>query len=165
LLFDFTTHRYAFEEFLVHHRHYINQLAKSKGSRTRPVDSLVALYESVYREVKNNQEHSQIVAVLRSDERLRDLEDIRDEERPRKKFSKQVRSAAFLKTAVESPVRCAICKARMRSKSMSADHINRIQDGGVGNVENLQWTHPYCNTGYKEKQNANERAAEQQPQD
>lgn len=159
LLFDFTAHRYAFEEFLVYHRHYINQLAKSKGSRTRPVDSLVALYEIVLREVKNNGEHAQIVSVLRTDERLKDLEDIRDEERPRKKFSKQVRSAAFLKSAIESPTRCPICKARMRTQSMTSDHIQRIEDGGMGNVENLQWTHPYCNSGYKERIASNERAA------
>lgn len=112
----------------------------------------------MFREVKRNGDHAHIVAVLRQDERLKDLEDIRDEDRPRKKFSKQVRSAAFLKSAIESPVRCAICKARMRTKSMTADHILRIEDGGMGNIENLQWTHPYCNSGYKERLAANEAA-------
>jgi hypothetical protein len=158
LLFDFTTHRHDFEEFLVHHRHYINQLAKSKGSRTRPVDSLVALYELVLREVKDGRSHSEIVKILQQDERLRDLEDIVDEERPRKRFSKQVRSAAYLKSAVESPLRCAVCRARMRPP-MSNDHRVRVEDGGLGSEDNLQFTHFYCNTGYKEKLHAIELAS------
>jgi hypothetical protein len=150
LLIDFTKHRREFEEFLVQHRHYINQLAKSKGSRTRPVDSLVALYELVLQDVKNGRNHSEIVETLRSDERLKDLEDLRDEQRPRKKFSKDTRSAVYLKSAVESPIRCAVCGARMRSQAISSDHIKRVEDGGMGNAENLQFTHFFCNSGYKE---------------
>jgi hypothetical protein len=149
LLIDFTDHRFEFEEFLVHHRHYINQLAKSKGSRTRPVDSFVALYEMVLREVKQKRSHAEIVSTLRADVRLRDLEDVRDEDRIRKKFSKDVRSAAYLKQAVEAPLRCAICRARMRPP-LSSDHIVRIEDGGAGSEDNLQFTHFFCNTGYKE---------------
>jgi len=154
LLIDFTDQRHEFEEFLVHHRHYINQLAKSKGSRTRPVDSLVALYEIVLREVKKGSDHSQIVKALKEDERLKDLEDIRDEDRPRKKFSKEVRSAAYLKSAVEGPIRCDICRARMRSKTISADHRIRVEDGGLGTADNLQLTHFFCNSGYKESRHS-----------
>jgi hypothetical protein len=161
LLIDFTDHRFDFEELLVHHRHFINQLAKSKGSRTRPVDSLVALYETVLREVKTGKSQSEIIAILREDPRLKDLEDIRDEDRVRRKFSKDVRSAAYLKNAIDSPQRCALCRARMDARSMSSDHIRRAEDGGMGTAENLQFTHVFCNSGYKESKHAKHQKAMQ----
>jgi len=30
-------------------------------------------------------------------------------------------------------------------KSVSYDHIVRVRDGGPGDLDNLQLTHPYCN--------------------
>jgi hypothetical protein len=30
------------------------------------------------------------------------------------------------------------------------DHVIRKEDGGRGDSENAQPTHPFCNTGYKE---------------
>jgi hypothetical protein len=149
-LIEFTAHRYEFEEFLVHHRHYLNQLAKSKGSRTRPVESLLGLYEIVLREVMRGKNQEEIAEVVRADPRLKDLEAVTDEERPRRRFSKEIRSAAYLKAAIDSPVRCEICRARMRSQSISADHRQRQEDGGDGSLENLALTHFFCNTGYKE---------------
>jgi hypothetical protein len=40
------------------------------------------------------------------------------------------------------------------SKSISFDHKDRKQDGGLGTPDNAQLTHHYCNGGYKEKLNA-----------
>jgi hypothetical protein len=34
-------------------------------------------------------------------------------------------------------------------KSVSYDHIERVRDGGSGDLDNIQMAHPYCNTGYK----------------
>ena len=42
---------------------------------------------------------------------------------------------------------------------MSADHAVRMEDGGLGDVDNLQWMHPFCNTGYKEHANAEQRGS------
>jgi hypothetical protein len=159
-LLDFTSHRYDFEEFLVHHRYFLSQLAKSKGSRTRPVDSLIGLYEIVLREVKKGLNHSEIINIIREDPRLKDLEDIPDEERQRRRFSKEIRSAVYLKQAVDSPMRCSICRARMHSRSMSADHKVRLEDGGMGNEANLQFAHFFCNSGYKESLHSKQKTAD-----
>jgi hypothetical protein len=40
------------------------------------------------------------------------------------------------------------------SQSISIDHKDRKEDGGLSTPENAQVTHPYCNTGYKEYMNA-----------
>jgi hypothetical protein len=145
-LVEFAVVRYPFEEFLVKHRHFINELSHSKGSRLRPVESFVAMYEIVLAQVKQDRDVTQIIEALHSDDRLKDLSEIReDDQKYRQKFSRDVKSAAYLRDAIETPVRCAICRARLHSRSMSADHGVKGEDGGQGNPENLRWTHYYCN--------------------
>lgn len=144
---EFLYHRRDFEEFLIRHRHFINQLGHSKGSRTRPVDSIVALYEIVFSETKSGKRGEEIVAELLRDERLKGLEDISENDpKYRRRFTKDVKSAAYLRDSIDSPINCRICKARLHSKSMSPDHIKDLKDSGSGNPQNLQWTHYYCNS-------------------
>ncbi len=45
--------------------------------------------------------------------------------------------------------RCKICNGFIHKNSISIDHKQRRQDGGLANIDNGQLTHPYCNTGYK----------------
>ena len=45
---------------------------------------------------------------------------------------------------------CPICGGMLDpKKSVSYDHIERIREGGAGDIENVQMSHPFCNTGYK----------------
>jgi hypothetical protein len=62
-----------------------------------------------------------------------------------------IRSAAFLMKALENPLRCPICNGLMHRNSMSGDHKRRREDGGEDTVQNLQMTHFFCNSIYKEK--------------
>jgi hypothetical protein len=36
-------------------------------------------------------------------------------------------------------------------KDRSNDHKTRLEEGGTSSLDNFQFTHPYCNTGYKER--------------
>jgi hypothetical protein len=67
----------------------------------------------------------------------------------RQDFSSDVKSAVYIREVLQSAPRCNICKGFIHKNSISIDHIQRKQDGGMGAVENGQLTHPYCNTGYK----------------
>lgn len=60
-------------------------------------------------------------------------------------------SAIYLREALAKELTCGICGARLHSKSITLDHIQRKQDGGLGTPHNAQLAHPYCNDGYKEK--------------
>jgi hypothetical protein len=67
-----------------------------------------------------------------------------------KKFSKDTKSKAFLDTALKTALKCNICNGYLDvSKSVSYDHIKRVEDGGVGEDDNCQLTHPYCNQSVK----------------
>lgn len=65
-------------------------------------------------------------------------------------FSEDVKSKAFIVSAISSAQHCNICNGYLDPmKSVSYDHVKEKKSGGVGNVENCKLTHPYCNTGYK----------------
>ncbi len=62
-------------------------------------------------------------------------------------FSTTTKSAVFLKDSVENAQKCPICNGLILvEKSVSYDHIQPKKTGGVGNLENAQLTHPYCNS-------------------
>lgn len=64
-------------------------------------------------------------------------------------FSSERKSAVFIKAALKSAPRCTICSGLIHRNSITIDHIERRQDGGIGTVHNGQITHPYCNTTLK----------------
>lgn len=65
-------------------------------------------------------------------------------------FSDDTKSSLFIKTAIISALRCPICSGLLDpEKSVSYDHVERVRDGGKGDIENGQIVHPYCNTAMK----------------
>ncbi|MBW4683797.1 MAG: HNH endonuclease [Komarekiella atlantica HA4396-MV6] len=66
-----------------------------------------------------------------------------------KSFSRETKAAAFIRDALPKIQRCKICGGYLHSHSISIDHKTRKEDGGLGNLDNAQLTHPYCNTTFK----------------
>ena len=64
-------------------------------------------------------------------------------------FSQNKKSSIFIKQALESAIKCNICKGFIHTNSLSFDHIMRKEDGGLNTTNNGQVTHPYCNTSFK----------------
>lgn len=66
-----------------------------------------------------------------------------------KEFNTNKKSGIYIKEALMSVPRCKICNGLIHRNSISIDHIQRKEDGGLATLDNGQITHPYCNTGYK----------------
>src|SRR6266568_46508 len=64
-------------------------------------------------------------------------------------FNSERKSAVYIKEVISNAPRCQICNGLIHVNSITIDHITRKQDGGLGNIENGQLSHPYCNTTYK----------------
>lgn len=66
------------------------------------------------------------------------------------KFTDEQKSKIFIYSALISTLKCPICNGYLDApKSISYDHIIRIQDGGKGVDNNGQLSHPYCNQSIK----------------
>jgi hypothetical protein len=154
-VYEFTKARKDFEEFLVRHNFFINQLGHSKGSRTRSLESILIMFRTVLAEIQSGtKEDAKIVAKLKSIKQLEGLNDVTNlpaATTQTKKPSKTVQQAITVRQIRDNRERCPLCGARLPPGSRSKDHIQAGADDGKGTIENLQFTHPYCNTGYKEK--------------
>jgi 5-methylcytosine-specific restriction endonuclease McrA len=155
----FTSVRKDLEDFLVQHKSFINQLGHSKGGGTRSVDSIVAMHSIVLKKLNEARKAGKrvrkatLVKALTSDERLKDLrpgdlgsdQDDDPSKITGKKFSASAQAAAVIRDVLETRPLCAICGSRCPPNVRSKDHKKDQKLGGKGNVENLQFTHPYCN--------------------
>ncbi len=66
-----------------------------------------------------------------------------------KEFSRETKSAAYIREALPGYPRCKICGGYLPSGFNTIDHKIRKADGGLGTLDNAQLTHPYCNTTFK----------------
>jgi hypothetical protein len=65
-------------------------------------------------------------------------------------FSDEVKSQAFIGAAMSQALKCPICSGYLDvTKSVSYDHVTRVQDGGMGTEGNCDLTHPFCNQSVK----------------
>ncbi|MGO8678522.1 MAG: HNH endonuclease family protein [Limisphaerales bacterium] len=150
----FTHIRKRFEDFLVSYRFFINQTVRRYGAGTRAYEAIYNLFKFVFDAMKNAKPYRDeaIVKQLVAEENFKRYLNVEEglEKTSSKDFDTRRKSAAFLSAAIETAPCCAICGARIHRKSISFDHKIRKQDGGTGDTENAQLSHPYCNTGYKE---------------
>ncbi len=157
-LYEFTTIRNSFEEFLVRHKHFINDLGHSKGSRLRSLESFLVMYRTIYVKILSGVHSDEaIVEALKTNPKLKDLktpplptQDDIVSPSGKKKFSKTAERIRLLEDMLAHRQRCTECGARLPPDSRSKDHDKRRQDGGSGHSSNLVFTHPYCNSGFKE---------------
>jgi hypothetical protein len=148
---DFVKIRKRFEDFLVKYKNIVNQLNFKYGSGLKSYKRLERLYLYIIDLLKQGKLDKEIIKNLSENKDYNFLspEAIEIEPTNRKEFSTEAKSAVFLRDALANPLRCKICDGLIHKNSISIDHLERKQDGGKGNVDNGQLTHPYCNTTIK----------------
>ncbi|MFD0986551.1 GmrSD restriction endonuclease domain-containing protein [Methyloligella solikamskensis] len=62
-------------------------------------------------------------------------------------FSDETKSAIALRESLKSAPKCELCGGYLDlAKAISCDHITPKREGGRGDIDNCQVTHPYCNS-------------------
>ena len=70
-----------------------------------------------------------------------------------KEFSDDTKSKVFLASALLNALTCPICHGLLdAAKSATYDHVRDKELGGIGDSENCQIVHPYCNSAIKNGQ-------------
>jgi hypothetical protein len=150
-LVNFTEARKEFEEFFIRNKVFITQVIHKQGSGARSLNRLKTLMARILNEIWGGKNAKQIEESLRVDPEFSFLisEEIVSPEGDKMDFSRGAKSAAFLKEALNSAIRCGVCGARVHKNSMNVDHMHRKQDGGGATLENASMTHPFCNSTVK----------------
>lgn len=147
---DFIKVRSTFEEAIIENDYLVQQINRkfrsAKASAPHIRDFYFALLDLLN---KGTKLESLIPSVIQNPTfdyltLQQELTDVTSQE-----FSSQRKSAAFIREAITWTPRCKICGGYLHKNSITIDHINRKEDGGIGSEDNAQLAHPYCNTTLK----------------
>ena len=153
---EFTQHRAAFEDFLLNHKMYINQLTVRHGSMAKGYDHIFDYYLFVYEQICKGSTEGQVESALAKSDKYQTLVKERPVlSRKAKAFSQDAKNVKLLSDVLDRSFICNLCKARIDKKAMQLDHIDDKSLGGVADLDNGQWAHPFCNSTYKEYLRAN----------
>ena len=112
--FEFTTARKRSEDFLLQYRHFSNQVGRNYGSGVRGLNPILTMYHLMLSEIKAGTEDIGIVQQLQAQQQLRFLRELTDEGRKYgRNFSTENKTAAFLREAMQSELRCTTSFKRL----------------------------------------------------
>jgi hypothetical protein len=67
-----------------------------------------------------------------------------------REFSDEAKSKTFVSRAIASALKCSLCGGLLDpQRSVSYDHVQRRREGGLGEADNCDLVHPYCNSALK----------------
>lgn len=146
----FTSVREQFETFIYKYDYVIDQISRSQRTIKKSVPLLTKFYGDVLSFLKNGYKDETILAkIAGSTVYPKFLMEKAEEYIANVEFNANRKSEVFIKQAFPSAIKCPICGGLLHVNSISIDHRIRKEDGGIGDAENGQATHFYCNTTYK----------------
>lgn len=148
---DFIEVRDDFEKFLLKYDFFIPEIVRKHRSAMDSYEHLRDYFLLLIGKMLEGKAEDQIIDEIIKDSKFKYLK-IEAEKKPEsgdKEFSSGTKSAIFIKEALPKALRCKICNGFIHKSSISIDHIQRKEDGGMGLIDNAQLTHPYCNTTIK----------------
>jgi hypothetical protein len=148
---NFIKIRETFEDILIEYDFVVQQIVRHYRVTTNSLPHVKSFYQKLMDEllIKNDASIS-LKNVLSKDEwKFIKLNEPDEYEVSTNEISDETKSSVFITEALTQALKCKICNARIHANSISFDHKQRKQDGGLGGADNTQLTHPYCNSAIK----------------
>lgn len=149
---QFITRREALEQFIISNRTLLNQIVRKFGTKKSGQDHLLSFFATVFEMLDGGTPADKIAENLVALDRFSFLQpsEIPYSGTSPATYSPQLKSGVILRDLLQTAPRCKICGGLVPTQAMSLDHKQRLSEGGASVASNLQLSHPYCNTGYKE---------------
>jgi len=146
---EFSKIRSDFEKFVLGSKQLVSQITYKYGSGTKGCRYLKELYLVVIEALTSGKTINQIINDI-----LPNKFSYLDTGRTvtytgNADFSRQTKSEIFIRESIENAPKCKLCNGLMHKNAITFDHIERREEGGVGNADNGQLAHPYCNSTLK----------------
>ena len=120
----FTKHRSKFEQFILEHRYFVNQIVNQFGSGFKGYSWVYKLYKEILKMVSDGTESNMAKILIANNQwRLKEVSP-----KPRTDFTVETKTAIVIRDSLAAAMRCNICGARIHTNSMSIDHKTRRQD-------------------------------------
>lgn len=148
---EFTKVREKFEEIMIHYEYLVQIIVRRYRQASIGHKYITEYYTKIMELLLQGNSSEETMKKLVRDKEFSYLskEMLSKEQVTNDRFSDGRKSNVFIVEALKSAPKCAICRGYLHTNSITIDHKERREDGGVGTVENGQLTHPYCNTTFK----------------
>jgi len=149
---DFIEVRENFEELLLEYDHLSQQIYTKHRSVQKSYKHISKFFQKAIIYLKAGKTIQETIHNILSDPIFAYLtlpQIIQPTDSSAQDFDTNKKSAIYIKETLKNMPRCKICNGFIHRNSISIDHIQRKEDGGLATWNNGQITHPYCNTGYK----------------
>jgi hypothetical protein len=149
---DFIDVRSEFEKFILEYDYLIQQINRKYRSAQKSYSYISMFFQKVVFTLKTGKSINDAINEIVSTPEFNylTLQNIPQQvDSLAKDFNTQKKSAVYIREALQNAPKCKICGGFIHRNSISIDHRQRKEDGGLATLENGQITHPYCNTGYK----------------
>jgi len=143
----FTNYRARFEEILSRNSDALKHISRSQGGWTKSVSKIMALYQDVLARLERGESNPDIDAYLAST--VPQTQRITTEPESSISISRGTKAALRRRLVIESSARCWVCHARMTVDDASREHVVKAEHGGLGNEDNIEHSHRYCNSGFR----------------
>ncbi len=148
---DFIDIRAKFEEFILEYDYLIQQIYRKYRTAQNSFRHISLFFQKVVKALKEGKVINEAIDEIISDSfnylAIQKSPDRNDSIAT--DFNTGKKSAIYIREALKNVTKCGICGGLIHKNSISIDHIQRKEDGGLASLDNGQITHPYCNTGYK----------------
>ncbi|MEB3177719.1 MAG: DUF262 domain-containing protein [Nostocaceae cyanobacterium] len=149
---NFTQVRSDFESIIWQYEYFVPEIVRKYRSAIKGYKSVKDFYLKIIDELLQGTDKTSVVNKIIANKEFSYLT-IKPKDKTdngnSKDFSRETKSAAFIREALSGVPKCKICSGYLHVNSISIDHIKRKADGGLGTLDNAQLTHPYCNTTVK----------------
>jgi len=148
---DFCDVRSDFEEFIQKYDYIVQQIVRKHRIASAAYPFISSMYLMLVDLLKQSYTVDEIPDRIKasSDFSYIALGDDVAEEISSRDFSRERKSAIFIRDALAGTALCSLCGGYLHKNSITIDHVVRREDGGLGNIENGRLAHPYCNSTYK----------------
>ncbi|MGL4758941.1 MAG: HNH endonuclease [Patescibacteria group bacterium] len=149
---EFIEVREKLENFIVEYDGWIKQIYEKHRNNQKSYKYISKLFCEISTNLKSHQTIDKTIEAITSTDNFNYLTNSPINQKisqSKKDFNTNNKSEIYIKDTLPNAPRCKICNGFVHKNSISIDHKQRRQDGGLANIDNGQLTHPYCNTGYK----------------
>lgn len=139
--------RRSFEDFLLAYKDFTVQIVRQYRGGMKSTDKLKEFFNSVIEYLQDGKNAEQIVTLLNAHKNFAFLKLPAAETKQAGPDAKsRTKSQAFLKAAMENPMRCKLCTCLIHQNALTWDHSKDKKEGGTATLDNLQQAHPFCNS-------------------
>lgn len=149
---EFVEARSEFENFILNSDYVTQQINRKYRSASKGLPHIIRFYFSMLENINQGYDYKTSINQIVATQEFNYIvltDEVAEGPSNRSNFDNNSKAAVFINEALQNGIKCKICRGLIHKNSITIDHVQKKEEGGLGTLENGQLAHPYCNTTFK----------------